>query len=125
MNHALHPDISSRPRSVSPLAPDPAAARMAVAILALLLLLTGISVTSMPVAADPATDPVREKVVNINTADASTLAVALRGVGESRAREIIRHRETYGPFASPEELLEVKGIGKSTLEQNRSRITLE
>lgn len=125
MNHALHPNLSSRPQSVSPLAPDPAGARMAIAILALLLLLVGVSMTSMPVAADPAAEPTREKVVNINTADASALAMILRGVGESRAREIIRHRETYGPFASPEELLEVKGIGKSTLEQNRSRITLE
>ena len=63
--------------------------------------------------------------VNINTADAATLAEALRGVGESRAQEIVRHRETYGPFASAEELMEVKGIGQSTLNQNRDLITLE
>ncbi|MFK7977651.1 MAG: ComEA family DNA-binding protein [Halioglobus sp.] len=63
--------------------------------------------------------------VNINTADAATLALNLRGVGQSRAQEIVRHREAYGPFASPEELMEVKGIGQSTLEQNRTRITLE
>lgn len=64
-------------------------------------------------------------VVNINTADAATLALKLRGVGQSRAQEIVRHREAFGPFASPDELMEVKGIGQSTLEQNRSRITLE
>jgi len=63
--------------------------------------------------------------VNINAADASTLAQKLRGVGETRAMEIVRHRETYGPFASADELMEVKGIGQSTLDRNRDLITLE
>ncbi|MFT4517943.1 MAG: competence protein ComEA [Halioglobus sp.] len=64
-------------------------------------------------------------IVNINTADAQTLAASLKGVGESRAEEIVRHREAYGPFASAEELTEVKGIGQSTLDVNRKLITLE
>ena len=63
--------------------------------------------------------------VNINTADAQTLAAKLKGVGESRAAEIVRYREAYGPFASAEELVEVKGIGTSTLDMNRELITLE
>lgn len=63
--------------------------------------------------------------VNINTADAQTLAANLKGVGEARAMEIVRYREAYGPFASAEELTEVKGIGPSTLEANRETITLE
>ncbi len=63
--------------------------------------------------------------VNINAADAQTMAATLKGVGESRAMEIVRYREVYGPFESAEELTEVKGIGKSTLETNRNAITLE
>jgi competence protein ComEA len=63
--------------------------------------------------------------VNINTADAQTLAANLKGVGETRAQEIVRYREAYGPFASADELTEVKGIGKSTLDMNRDVITLE
>ena len=63
--------------------------------------------------------------VNINTADAQTLAAGLKGVGHSRAEEIVRYREAYGPFASADELTEVKGIGKSTLDKNRKLITLE
>jgi len=63
--------------------------------------------------------------VNINKADAITLASALKGVGTARAQEIVRYREAYGPFKSVEELTEVKGIGKSTLDDNRARITLE
>ncbi|MEE4144547.1 MAG: ComEA family DNA-binding protein [Halieaceae bacterium] len=64
-------------------------------------------------------------VVNINKADAATLASALKGVGTSRAQEIVRYREAYGPFKSVDELADVKGIGKSTLDDNRTRITLE
>ena len=63
--------------------------------------------------------------VNINSADAQALAAGLNGVGQTRALEIVRYREAYGPFASVEELTEVKGIGKSTLDKNRTLITLE
>lgn len=63
--------------------------------------------------------------VNINTADAATLAAVLKGVGESRAIEIVRHRQTYGAFATVDELMEVKGIGRATLDMNREAITLE
>ncbi len=63
--------------------------------------------------------------VNINKADVDTLANGLRGVGDARAIEIVRYRETYGPFTSVEELAEVKGIGKATLDENRALITLE
>lgn len=63
--------------------------------------------------------------VNINTADAETLSRVLKGVGKSRAEAIVRYRDEFGPFMTPEDLLEVQGIGKSTLERNRQRIVLE
>lgn len=63
--------------------------------------------------------------VNINNADAQTLAAGLKGVGLSRAKEIVRYRETYGPFASVDELEEVKGVGLSTIEKNRALLTLD
>jgi len=63
--------------------------------------------------------------ININTADATALAAGLKGIGQSRALEIVRYREAYGPFSTVDELAEVKGIGQSTLEQNRALITLE
>ena len=72
--------------------------------------------------ADPA--PVVQ-TVNINKADAPTLASALNGVGPSRAEKIVRYREAYGPFKSVEELAEVEGIGLSTLSKNRKVITLD
>jgi competence protein ComEA len=65
-----------------------------------------------------------EKVVNINTADAEALALALDGVGMSRARDIIAYREQHGDFTMIEQLTEVRGIGAATLERNRHRIIL-
>lgn len=63
--------------------------------------------------------------VNINTADAATLAAALNGVGESRAEAIVRYRETHGDFIDIYELANVKGIGERTVERNAERIVLE
>ncbi|MCB1696829.1 MAG: helix-hairpin-helix domain-containing protein [Pseudomonadales bacterium] len=81
--------------------------------------------TTSPVYAQDKAPPAVAATVNINTADAATLAAGLKGVGGARAQEIVRYREAYGPFKSADELTEVKGIGKSTLDDNRARITLE
>ena len=62
--------------------------------------------------------------VNINTADAQTLAT-LEGIGEKRAEAIIEYRSKYGPFVSIEDLVKVKGIGVKTLEKNRDSMTVE
>jgi len=48
--------------------------------------------------------------ININTAPAADLC-RLPGIGEKRAQAIVDYREEQGPFASPEELMEVSGIG--------------
>lgn len=62
--------------------------------------------------------------VNINTADAETLALALDGVGMAKARDIIVYREQNGEFKTVDDLQKVRGIGKATLERNRNRILL-
>jgi competence protein ComEA len=62
--------------------------------------------------------------VNINTADAKTLAAALEGVGPSRAEAIVQYRSEHGPFKSLEALANVKGIGQSVIEANLERMTL-
>lgn len=64
-------------------------------------------------------------MVNINTADAATLAEALDGVGVTRARAIVSYRETYGAFEVADDLIEVRGIGVQVLEQNRERIVID
>ena len=67
--------------------------------------------------------PTVPTLVNINTADADAL-MSLPGIGEVKAAAIIAYRETYGPFTSIEALLNVKGIGQSTLEGLREHITI-
>ena len=62
--------------------------------------------------------------VDINRADAQTLATELEGVGLSKAEAIVAYRQEHGPFKSPEDLLEVKGVGPRNLEQNRAKSML-
>ena len=63
--------------------------------------------------------------VNIITADATTLARELKGVGETRAQAIVEHRTQHGPFRSIDELSLVKGIGPKVIEQNRANLRVE
>jgi competence protein ComEA len=60
--------------------------------------------------------------IDLNDADAATLQKELSGVGEAKAKAIVTYRETNGPFASVDELLEVKGIGKAILDRNREKL---
>ena len=60
--------------------------------------------------------------VNINEANAEELAESLVGVGPKKAMAIIGYRKANGPFYSPEELVNVKGIGPKTLEKNLQNI---
>ena len=62
--------------------------------------------------------------VNVNTADAATIAAELTGIGMVRAQAIVEYREANGPFRSIEDLLAVSGIGPRVLEQNRADIRL-
>lgn len=54
--------------------------------------------------------------ININTASIEALQ-ALPGVGPKRAEAIVERRTVRGPFRSPEELIEIHGIGEKTLEK--------
>lgn len=62
------------------------------------------------------------ETVDINSADANTLADMLHGVGPAKAKAIVEFREAYGPFAAPEEITAVKGIGPATYEKNADKI---
>ena len=62
--------------------------------------------------------------VDINSADASTLASAITGVGESKAAAIVAYRDTHGPFASVDELSRVKGVGIKTVDKSRNNLTV-
>jgi competence protein ComEA len=60
--------------------------------------------------------------VDINTADASTLAKELKGIGPTRAEAIVAYRKQNGPFKSADDLARVKGIAQKVIDENRSNI---
>ena len=60
--------------------------------------------------------------VNVNTADASTIAKELDGIGMARAQAIVDWRRQNGAFASLADLQKVKGVGARILEMNRANI---
>lgn len=63
--------------------------------------------------------------VNINTADARTIAKELKGIGVARAQAIVAYRNEHGPFKSPDDLGLVKGIAQKVIDQNRTNIRLD
>ena len=67
---------------------------------------------------DPSKQP-----LNPNTATAEQLAT-LPEVGPELAKAIIKQR-TKKPFAKPEDLLDVKGIGPVTLDKMKPRLQFE
>lgn len=102
------------------------------------LLLPLFAVLSFSISAAPATTIIPKEPVpvvnpmqapsgklNLNTADALTLQKELNGIGKAKADAIVAYRETHGPFASVDELLEIKGIGNALLERNRNALVLE
>ena len=63
--------------------------------------------------------------ININTADAESLATELNGIGEAKAVAIVEYRTQNGPFKSADDLALVKGIGETTVQKNRENIIIE
>src|ERR671938_684544 len=96
--------------------------------------LAGPAVASPPVAAQAASSQTRsgpsatrarpptarpmEGVVNLNTATAAELQL-LPSIGPAKARDIVAYRSAK-PFKGPDDLLEVKGIGRKLLERLRA-----
>jgi competence protein ComEA len=60
--------------------------------------------------------------VDINHADAATIAKELNGIGPSRAKAIVEYREKNGAFKSADDLRKVKGVGAKAIERNRANI---
>ncbi len=74
---------------------------------------------SSTTAAKPAAAPA---AIDLNSADASTLAREMRGIGQSKARAIVEYRRIHGTFRSIDDLALVKGIGARTIELNRAKL---
>nr|WP_281268734.1 helix-hairpin-helix domain-containing protein [Wenzhouxiangella sediminis] len=66
-----------------------------------------------------------DMTVDINTASAEQLAEVLDGVGPAKSEAIVAYREENGDFTHIDELVNVRGIGLRTVDQNRDRIDLD
>ena len=91
--------------------------------LVLTLIVAAIATTSV-FAGEPAPAAPSAGVVNINTADATQLALLPR-VGEKAAQRIIAYRTEHGAFKKASDLMQVKGIGAKTFELLSRYVTVE
>ena len=62
--------------------------------------------------------------VNVNNADAKTIAKALNGIGKVKAEAIVQYREQHGKFKTADDLMKVKGVSHKTVGKNREDILL-
>lgn len=62
-------------------------------------------------------------LVNLNRATEAEL-MTLSGIGESKAKEIIRYRESRGGFQKPEDLMNIPGIKEGVFYKIRDQITV-
>jgi len=60
--------------------------------------------------------------IDLNTASVAQLT-ELPGIGPAKAEAIVEYRET-APFKSPDELVQVKGIGAKLFEQLKDKVTV-
>ena len=68
------------------------------------------------------TDQIISKI-SINTASIEEL-MTLKGIGESKAKDIVKYRETNGPYNAIEDLKNVPGIGDNLFAQIKEDITV-
>lgn len=100
--------MTSRPRHRSPSATVPVRAFAGLSLAAGLLLLSAASLRADTTTTAPAAPTGK---VNINAASVSQIAMLPR-IGEKVATRVLDYRKAHGPFAKPENLMEVKGIGE-------------
>lgn len=62
--------------------------------------------------------------VNINKADAATMASEVRGIGPKTAKAIVAYRKKHGSFKTVDDLTNVKGIGQKKLAKIRKNIVV-
>ena len=67
---------------------------------------------------------VSPKAVNINTADENELQ-NIPGVGPVLAKKIIGHRDRYGPFRRPADVLIIDGISEKRFREFRGFILIK
>lgn len=65
-----------------------------------------------------------DTTVNINTATADML-MSLKGIGQTRAEDIIAYREKHGSFQKKEDIMNVDGIKQGTYDKIKDNISVQ
>ncbi|WP_394221854.1 ComEA family DNA-binding protein [Alteromonas gracilis] len=65
-----------------------------------------------------------QQLIDLNNATVEQL-VALPGVGQSKAKAIVKYREEVGPFLEVAQLTQVKGIGEKMLSKIESYVVVK
>ena len=68
---------------------------------------------------------IQAQLININQANVEEIAENLQQVGMVKAQAIVDYRDEHGEYHDIDQLLQVRGIGISTLELNKDLIVVE
>ena len=77
----------------------------------------------LPAVALASTEYKGTETVNINKANAATLAAYLKGVGANKAEAIVKYRKSNGKFSSIEDLKNVPGVGDETFKDVKKNVS--
>jgi competence protein ComEA len=86
--------------------------------------IVGLGVSIAAAAGPDVSAKVKSGKIELNSATAQELAI-LPGIGMKKAEAIVEYRKTNGPFASAEDLLQVRGVGEKLLEKIKPMITVK
>ena len=78
----------------------------------------------VPNAEEQAEAQAQDHRINLNTASEEELQ-KVRGIGPSKAKDIVLYREENGPFSSIEEIQKIRGIKEAFFEKVKEEIKVE
>ncbi|PLY01106.1 MAG: competence protein ComEA [Desulfuromonas sp.] len=95
-------------------------------VIAVLFVCCAVIAVAQPVVAAEGSSGKTEQaqmLIDVNAATETEL-LALPGIGKVTAGRIIQHRTEQGPFATVDDLVQVKGIGSKVLEKIRPLVSV-
>ena len=60
--------------------------------------------------------------LDLNTADVNALTHSVKGIGQNKAKAIVKYREEHGKFSSIDDLARIKGFGKKFVKNHRKEL---